>query len=162
VQNRLTIKQSAKESLGDHELTCICYKLLGDLYIENEEALLYYSEAIKLRKNLQLDSNEPFVYLLKNYGSCLFYCDRFKESVETLHEARIIAEKIGEKRPCTANVYFALTRTFLSWKPKSQEAAKCAKALMEVKDLVASHYVKDIHIFEAAEKIMAKEKSEEC
>ena len=153
---------SAKESLGDHELTCICYKLLGDLYIENEKALMYYSEAIKLRKNLQLDSNEPFVYLLKNYGSCLFYCDRFKESVETLHEARNIAEKLGEKRPCTANVYYALARTFRSWKPDSQEAAKYAKAAVEMKDLLDSRYVKNIHIFEAAEENMAKEKSQQC
>ena len=153
---------SAKESLGDHELTCTCHKLLGDLYIKNKEALMYYSDAIKLRKKLQLDFNEPFMYLLKNYGSCLFYRGRFEESVETLHEARNIAEKLGEKRPCTANVYYALARTFRSWKPGSQEAAKYAKAAVEMKDLLDSRYVKNIHIFEAAEENMAKEKSQQC
>jgi hypothetical protein len=152
----------AKESLGDHELTCTCHKSLGDLCIKNEEALMYYSDAIKLRKKLQLDSNEPFVYLLTNYGSCLFYCGRFEESVETLHEARNIAEKLGEKRPFTANVYFSLARTFRSWKPDSQEFAKYAKAAKEMKDLLDSRYLKSIHILEAAEENMAKEKSQQC
>ncbi|CAB3978160.1 ---NA--- [Paramuricea clavata] len=106
---------------------------------------MYYSDAIKLRKKLQLDFDEPFMYLLKNYGSCLFYRGRFEESVETLHEARNIAEMLGEKRPCTANVYYALARTFRSWKPDSQEAANYAKAAVEMKDLLDSLYVKNIH-----------------
>ena len=152
----------AKESLGDHELTCTCHKSLGDLCIKNEEGLMYYSDAIKLRKKLQLDSNEPFVYLLTNYGTCLFYCGRFEESVETLHGAQNIAEKLGEKRPCTANVYFALATTFLSWKRNSQEFAKYAKAAKEMKDLLDSRYLKSIHILEAAEENMAKEKSQQC
>jgi hypothetical protein len=62
---------TAKELFGNHELTCKCHKFLGDLYLhwrKNEEAMGYYSDAIKLAKKLQLDSNEAFVYLLKNLG----------------------------------------------------------------------------------------------
>jgi hypothetical protein len=44
---------TAKEMLGNHELTCKCHKFLGDLYLlwrKNEEAMGYYSDAIKLSK----------------------------------------------------------------------------------------------------------------
>lgn len=64
----------SKNVLGDHELTCALYKLLGDLcfnWNKNDEALIYYADAVNLPKKLKLNSNGQFVMLLKNFGECL-------------------------------------------------------------------------------------------
>ena len=134
--------KSANELLGDHESTCICQKLLGDLYLnwrKNEKALHFYSKAIELREKLQLNSNEPFVFLLKNCGSCLFYLRRDEESEEKLQEARKIADLLADKKTaehCRAKVYCVLARNYSSWKPDCQEAAKYAKVAMEMRDFL--------------------------
>jgi tetratricopeptide (TPR) repeat protein len=138
----------AKDRLGDHEVTCILYKVLGDLYFGrriNEEALPYYSNAIKLRKKLKLDSNEPFVFLLKNYGACLSYLRRFDESLEKLNEARDIADKLAEKHtPCRAKVYYQLAQLFWYWKSNCEEATEYAEKAMEMRELLDSRSVKDL------------------
>ena len=130
--------QSANELLGDHESTCICQKLLGDLYLnwwKNKKALRFYSKAIKLRKKLQLNSNEPSVFLLKNCGSCLFYLGRYEESEEKLQEARKIADLLADKKTaehCRAKVYCVLARNYSKWKPDCQEAAKYAEVALKM------------------------------
>ena len=154
---------TAKELLGDHELTCICHKLLGDLYLlwrKNEEAMGYYSDAIKLSKKLQLESNEAFVYLLKNYGLCFFFLRRFEASVENLNEARDIVDKLAEKHtPCRANVYYELAKTYRAWKPDCQESAKYAKVAKEMQELLDPRTVKYLEdIIKTAEECM-KEKN---
>ncbi|CAB4027307.1 E3 ubiquitin- ligase DZIP3 [Paramuricea clavata] len=154
---------TAKEFLGDHEITCICYKLLGDLYLhwrKNDEAMEYYSDAIKLRKKLQLDSNEAFVYLLKNYGLCLRFLRRFEASVENLNEACDIADKLAEKHtPCRANVLYQLANTYRAWKPDCQESAKYAKEAKEMQVLLDPRTVKSLEdIIKTAEEYM-KEKN---
>ena len=130
----------AKELLGDHELTCILHKLLGDLLFnwrKNEEALAHYRDAITLRKKLKLDSSERFVFLLKNYGLCLSISDCFEESVEKLKEARDIADKLTEKHTyCRAKVYFQLARTYCYWRPDCQDAAEYARTGMEMQQLL--------------------------
>ncbi|CAB4002996.1 E3 ubiquitin- ligase DZIP3 [Paramuricea clavata] len=151
---------SAKELLGDHELTGACHKYLGDVYFtmwKNEEALPHYSDAIQLRRKLQLDSNEPFVYLLKNYGLCLSFLSRINESVDVLNEARDIADKLAERGTlCRANVYFALARMCRRWKPDCQEAAKHAYAAMEMKGSLHPNNVKTLEkIIKTAEGSMA-------
>ena len=137
---------SANELLGNHESTCICYKLLGDVNLnrrKNEAALRYYDEAITLRKKLRLDSNEPFVFLLKNYGFCLHYHGRFEESVEKLHEACKIADLLAEKStPCRAKVYCALARTYHKWKPHCSEAAKFGEEAMAMQALLDERDIK--------------------
>jgi hypothetical protein len=68
-------------------------------HVEERRALepfSYYFDAIQLRWKLQLDSNESFVYLLKNYGSCLSFLGRFDEWVDMLNEARDIADTVAE------------------------------------------------------------------
>ena len=152
---------SAKELLGEHELTCICHKVLGDLYFtwkKIEDALTYYFDAIQLRKKLKLNSNEPFVYLLKNYGSCLSILRRFEASVENLNEARNIADKLAEKHtPCRANVYYELAKTYRAWKPDCQESAKYAKVAMEMQVLLDPRSVKSLEdIIKTAEECMKR------
>ncbi|CAB3978152.1 E3 ubiquitin- ligase DZIP3 [Paramuricea clavata] len=151
---------SAKELLGDHKLTSACHKYLGDLYFtmrKYKEALPHYSAAIQLRRKLQLDSNEPFVYLLKNYGLCLSYLLRFNESVDVLNEARDIADKLAEPGTlCRASVYLALARMCRRWKPDCQEAAKYAYAAMEMKGSLHPNSVKTLEeIIKTAEGNMA-------
>ena len=132
--------ESAKALLGNHESTCICHKLLGDLNLEwqkNETALPYYVDATTLRKKLQLDSNEPFVFLLKNYGLCLYYLGRFKESVEKLDEASKIADLLAEKDTlCKARLYCALAKTYHKWKPDCSEATKFAERAIAMRVLL--------------------------
>ncbi|CAB4029999.1 WD repeat-containing alr2800 [Paramuricea clavata] len=152
---------SAIELLGEHELTCICHKVLGDLYFtwrKNEEALTYYSDAIQLRKKLKLDSNEPFVYLLKNFGSCLSILRRFEASVENLNEARDIVDKLAEKHtPFRAKVYYALAKTYRAWKPHCQESVKYAKMAMEMHVLLDPRSVKLLEdIIKTAEECMER------
>jgi tetratricopeptide (TPR) repeat protein len=152
---------SAKELLGEHELTCICHKVLGDLYFtwkKIEDALTYYFDAIQLRKKLKLDSNEPFVYLLKNYGSCLSILRSFEASVENLNEARNIVDKLAEKHtPCRANVYYALAKTYRAWKPDCQESAKYAKVAKEMQVLLDPRSVKLLEdIIKTAEERMKR------
>ena len=63
----------ATKLLGDHQLTCALYKLLGDLFFnrhKNGKALAYNKSAINLHKKLKFDSNEHYVTLLKNCGTC--------------------------------------------------------------------------------------------
>ena len=130
----------AKELLGDHELTCTLHKLLGDLLFnwrKNEEALAYYHDAIKLRKKLKLDSNEQFVFLLKNYGTCLSFSKCCEESVEKLKEARDIADKLTDKHtPLLAKVYSQLARVYHYWKLDRQEAAEYARTGIEMQGLL--------------------------
>ncbi|CAB4026297.1 TPR repeat domain [Paramuricea clavata] len=137
---------TSQELLGNHELTCKCHKFLGDLYLlwrKNEEAIGYYSDAIKLSKKLQLDSNEAFVYLLKNDGLCLSFLRRFDESVEILNEARDIADKLAQKHsPCRASVYYVLAGTYRAWKPDCKEAAKYANTAIEMREWLDSRSVK--------------------
>ena len=147
----------AKEFLGDHELTCILYKLLGDLYSKmrnNKEALAYYVDAINLRKKLELDANEAFVFLLKNLGTCLSYLGRHDQSVGTLKNARDIAEKLADKKtPCRARVCFVLAVTYHKWKPGCQQATEYAKEAMEMHELLDSHMVKTLEkIIQTVEK----------
>ena len=152
---------SAKELLGNHESTCYCYKLLGDLNLhwrKNETALPYYDEATTLRKKLQLDSNEPFVFLLKNYGLCLYYLGRFEESVEKLNEARKIADLLAEKdTPCRARLYCVLAKTYHKWKPDCSEAGKFAEESMEMHVFLKECEVKCLENILTAQKNIAKE-----
>ncbi|CAB3990606.1 E3 ubiquitin- ligase DZIP3 [Paramuricea clavata] len=152
---------SAKELLGEHELTCICHKVLGDLYFtwrKIKKALKYYSDAIQLRKKLKLDSNEPFVYLLKNYGSCLSILRRFEASVENLNKARDIVDKLAEKHtPYRAKVYYALAKTYRDWKRHCQESVKYAKVAMEMQVLLDPRSVKELEdIIKTAEECMER------
>ena len=146
----------AKELLGDHELTCTLHKQLGDLLFnwhKNEEALAYYHDAITLRKQLELDSNEQFVFLLKNYGTCLSFANRFEESVEKLKEARDIADKLAEKHTsCRAKVYYQLARAYRHWKPDCQEAAGYARTGMEMQALLDPREVTTLQKIERAAK----------
>jgi tetratricopeptide (TPR) repeat protein len=116
----------------------------------------YYCDAIKLSKKLQLDSNEAFVYLLKNYGLCFFFLRRFEASVENLNEALYIADKLAVKHtPCRARVYCALARTYRAWKPDCKEAAKYANAANEMGESLNSRSVKTMKdIIKTAEKHM--------
>ncbi|XP_028397096.1 uncharacterized protein LOC114520945 [Dendronephthya gigantea] len=138
----------SKDVLGDHELTCILNKLLGDLFLnlhKNEEALGYYTDAVNLRKTMKLDSNEAFVFLLKNCGVCLAYLCRFDESVKRLEEARDIADKLAEKNTrCRALVYYQLAITYSDGEIDSQEAVKYAKMAMEIYKLLDPRNVKDL------------------
>jgi hypothetical protein len=150
---------TAKELLGDHELTCKCHKFLGDLYLhwrKKEEAMGYYCDATKLSKKLQLDSNEAFVYLLKNYGLCLSFLHHFDESVEILNEACDIADKLAQKHsPCRANLYCALARAYSEWKSDCKEAAKYANAAIEMGESLDSRSVKTMKdIIKTAEEHM--------
>ena len=66
----------AKKLQRNHDLTCVLYKLLGDLFLDwrsNKQALRCYTDAINMCKELGLDSNKQFVFLLKNCGLCLSY-----------------------------------------------------------------------------------------
>ncbi|XP_028396944.1 uncharacterized protein LOC114520811 [Dendronephthya gigantea] len=130
----------ANNMLGDHDLTCVIHKLLGDLFLnqrKNEEAMTYYSKAIDMRKKLKLDYHEPFVFLLKNYGACLSFLSRFDESVEKLKEARGIVDKLTEKNTrCKALVYYELARACREWKADCQEAETYAKAALEMQELL--------------------------
>ena len=142
--------ESANELLGDHESTCICQKLLGDLYLnwrKNEKALHSYSKAIELRERLQLNSNEPFVFLLKNCGCCLSYLHRYEESVEKLEKARkiadqLLADKKTAAKHCRAKLYCELARNYRKWKPDCQEAAKYAKVAIEMRGLLKEWEIK--------------------
>ena len=130
----------AKDLLGDHELTCTLHKQLGDLLFnwrKNEEALAYYRDAITLRNKLKLEANEQFVFLLKNFGACLSFSNRFEESVEKLKEARDIADKLTDKHTsCRAKVYSQLARAYYYWKLDCQEAAGYARTGMEMQGLL--------------------------
>ena len=62
--------------------------------------------------------------LLKNFGGCLSYLRRYDESVETLKEARDIADKITEKNSCCrASVYGELAITCSSRERDCKKAA---------------------------------------
>ena len=148
---------SANELLGDHESTCICQKLLGDLYLnwrKNERALPFYSKAIELREKLRLTSNEPFVFLLKNCGCCLSYLGRYEESVEMLEKARkiadqLLADKKTAAKHCRAKLYCELARNYRNWKPDCQEAAKYAEVAMKMSGVLKEReieFLKDISI----------------
>ena len=149
----------AKDLLGDHELTCTLHKQLGDLLFnwrKNEEARACYHDAITLRKQLELDSNEQFVFLLKNYGACLSFVGCFEESVKQLEEARDIADKLAEKHtPCRAKVYYQLAKVYCHWKPDCQEAAGYARTGMEMQGLLDSREEKTLQeiIKRAAENV---------
>jgi tetratricopeptide (TPR) repeat protein len=150
---------TSQELLGDHELTCISNKVLGDLYSlwrKNDEALLYYSGAIKLSNKLKRDSNEPFVYLLKNYGSCLSFLHHFDESVEILNEARDMADKFAQKHsPCRASVYCALAGTYRAWKLDCKEAAKYVNVAIKMGESLDSRSLKTMKdIIKTAEEHM--------
>ncbi|XP_028396945.1 uncharacterized protein LOC114520812 [Dendronephthya gigantea] len=144
----------AKDHFGDHELTCVLQKLLGDLYLnsrKNKEAMKYYSDALLLRKKLKLDSIEPFAFLLKNCGMCLSYLGRFDESVATLKKARDIA---GKNTYCRAMVNFALAKTHQNRKSDCQEAIGYAKEALEMQKLLDPHKVKGLEsIRQGEEKI---------
>ena len=151
----------ARKLLGEHELTCILNKLLGDLFLnlhDNEEALRYNNDAENMRKTLELDCNEAFVFLLKNCGTCLFYLHRFNESVKKLEEARDIADKFAEKNTRSrALVYYQLAKTCCHLKAGGQEAVKYAKTAMEMQKLLHPGEVKALKkIIEKAEKNVAR------
>ena len=111
----------AEELLGKNKLTCNLYTLLGDLHSswnKNEEALTYYTIAIRLRKELNLVTDEMFVFLFKSCGVCLASLRRFEESIKTLLEARDLADKLAEKHSsCRASVYCELANTCRQWQP---------------------------------------------
>ena len=157
--------QSANELLGDHESTCICQKLLGDLCLnwkKKEKALPFYSKAIELREKLKLNSNEPFVFLLKNCGCCLSYLCRYEESAEKLEKARKIADQLlavkkTAAKHCRAKVYCELARNYREWKPDCQEAAKYAKVAMEMRGFLTKWETKCLEDIIRAQENMARE-----
>ena len=157
--------QSANELLGDHESTCICQKLLGDLYLnwkKKEKALPFYSKAIELREKLKLNSNEPFVFLLKNCGCCLSYLCRYEESAEKLEKARKIADQLlavkkTAAKHCRAKVYCELARNYREWKPDCQEAAKYAKVALEMRGFLTKWETKCLEDIIRVQENMARE-----
>ncbi|XP_028397057.1 uncharacterized protein LOC114520907 [Dendronephthya gigantea] len=129
----------AKEFFGDHELTCVLHKRLGDLYFDlhkTNEAMIHYSDAIILRKKLKIDSNEHFAFLLKSCGACLSYLGHFDESVAMLKKAR---DMVGKHTYCRASMNYALAKACRAWKSDCQEAAGYAKEAMDMQELLESH-----------------------
>ncbi|XP_028397088.1 uncharacterized protein LOC114520938 [Dendronephthya gigantea] len=109
----------ARMSLDNHELTCILLKLHGDLFLnwhKNKQALECYTDAINRRKEIKIDSNKHFVFLLKNQGACLAYLHDYHESLKTLLEAYHVAKMISDKHSLTTQVYDELLKTWGHWK----------------------------------------------
>ena len=75
-----------RKLLGDHVMTALCVKELGDFFYVNgktDQALNYYKEAIEVIGKLGTRNQKERILLLKNYGSCHEKEGNFEE-VETL------------------------------------------------------------------------------
>ena len=110
----------SKNNLGEHQLTSWCHKTLGVLFLTNkepEQAEEMYMSAKKMLENLDLDTSEEYVLLLRNHGICLTESNRAEKAVEVLKKARDIAEKLAESdKPtvCKTKVYTSLAIAYRS------------------------------------------------
>jgi hypothetical protein len=91
----------AANNLGDHELTSVCYKVLGDLLLlmkDNERAKKCYENAKQMREQLNLVTSKEYVLLLHNLGRCLTYMKYYHKAHEILEEAQklVMAHKIDD------------------------------------------------------------------
>ena len=110
----------SKNNLGEHQLTSWCHKTLGDLFLTNkepEQAEEMYMSAKKMLENLDLDTSEEYVLLLRNHGICLTESNRAEKAVEVLKKARDNAEKLAESDEptvCKTKVYTSLVIAYQS------------------------------------------------
>ena len=94
----------SKNNLGEHQLTSWCHKTLGDLFLTNkepEQAEEVYMSAKSMLENLDLDTSEEYVLLLRNHGICLTESNRAEKAVEVLNKARNNAKKLAESDELT-------------------------------------------------------------
>ncbi|XP_028416013.1 uncharacterized protein LOC114539569 [Dendronephthya gigantea] len=126
--------QLSLNNLGEHELTSACYKNLGDFYLllrVNEKAIEMYTNAKRIRENLDLEASGKHVNLLSNYGKCLIRVRRVEEAIVHLEIARNIAEKLAindEPNQCKAKIYTSLAIAYKEARGmNSEEAVSCAK-----------------------------------
>ena len=87
--------------LGDHFMTALCLKDLGDFYFfsaktepgeELEKALNYYKEAMEVIEKLGTRNQKDSVLTLKNYGSCHLEKGNFEEAKVLLLEANLVCD----------------------------------------------------------------------
>ena len=84
--------------LGDHFMTALCLKDLGDFYFftetseGREKALNYYKEAIEVIEKLGTRNQKDSVLTLKNYGSCHVKKGNFEEAKMLLLEANLVCD----------------------------------------------------------------------
>ena len=88
----------AANNLGEHELTSVCYKVLGDLLLlmkYNERAKKCYENAKQMREQLNLVTSKEYVLLLHNLGRCLMFMKYYHKAHEILEEAQKLVEDDG-------------------------------------------------------------------
>ena len=115
----------AENNLNEHELTAVCYKTLGDMFLmrkDNDDALQYYKKAKQMREQLNLVTSRPYVLLLNNIGRCLMYMKHFSEAEKILKEALKLAED-GEQPESKEKV---LTSLNMLKQRIQREADECA------------------------------------
>ncbi|XP_015753918.1 PREDICTED: uncharacterized protein LOC107333603 [Acropora digitifera] len=81
--------------LGDHFMTALCLKELGDFFYLNgktDQALNYYKEAIEVIEMLGTRNQKESILLLKNYGSCHEKEGNFEEAGTLLLEANLVCD----------------------------------------------------------------------
>ena len=85
--------------------------------IESEQAEEMYMSAKSMLENLNLDTSEEYVLLLRNHGICLTESNRAEKAVEVLKKACDNAEKLAESDEptvCKAKVYTSLAIAYQS------------------------------------------------
>ena len=85
--------------LGDHFMTALCLKELGDFYFFSEKtgeglekALDYYKEAMEVMEKLGTRNQKESILTLKNYGSCHEEKGNFEEAKMLLLEANLVCD----------------------------------------------------------------------
>ena len=84
-----------RKLLGDHVMTALCLKELGDFFYVNgktDQALNYYKEAIEVIGKLGTRNQKERILLLKNYGSCHEKEGNFEEAETLLLEANLVCD----------------------------------------------------------------------
>ena len=85
--------------LGDHFMTALCLKDLGDFYLFTEKtgeglekALDYYKEAMEVMEKLGTRNQKESILTLKNYGSCHEKKGNFEKAKMLLLEANLVCD----------------------------------------------------------------------
>ena len=85
--------------LGDHFMTALCLKDLGDFYFFTEKtseglekALNYYEKAMEVMEKLGMRNQKESILTLKNYGSCHEKKGNFEKARMLLLKANLVCD----------------------------------------------------------------------